>query len=226
MRTDELILQLASETRPVRRLRPPMTRMAIWLALSLPWVLAIVFVMGLRPDLTARLSDGRWLIEQGAALATALMAAMAAFCAGVPGRPKWEHLLPLLPLAVWLGTLSQDCFQGWISYGSAGLVLHPDWQCVPGIIMVGMGPAVAMTAMILRGSPIAPMTTTALGALAAGGLAEVGLRLFHQVDASLMVLVWQAGTVVGLTLVAGLFGRRVLRWRHAGVGGDTVGTRS
>ncbi|MDE2133846.1 MAG: DUF1109 family protein [Alphaproteobacteria bacterium] len=212
-----MILQLASEPAPVRHLRSPMTRTAIWLAISLPWVFAIVFVMGLRPDLRAQMSNAHWLIEQGAALATALMAAMAAFCAGVPGRPRWEHLLPLLPLAVWLGALGQDCLQGWISYGSAGLTLHPDWQCLPGIIMVGMGPAVAMAAMILRGAPLAPMTTTALGALAAGGLAEVGLRLFHQVDASLMVLVWQAGTVVGLTLIAGLFGRRVLRWRHADV---------
>ncbi|MDE1939787.1 MAG: DUF1109 family protein, partial [Alphaproteobacteria bacterium] len=92
-------------------------------------------------------------------------------------------------------------------------ILTPDWQCLPGVVMVGMGPAVAMAVMILRGSPITPMTTVALGALAAGGLAEVGLRLFHQQDASLMVLVWQAGTVVGLTVIACLFGKTILRWR-------------
>ena len=214
MRTDDLIQQLAVDVKPVQCLRPPVFRLGRWLLLSVPWVAAVVYVMGLRPDLAARLGDMRWLVEQGAALATAIMAAMAALCAGVPGRPRWEHYLPLLPLAVWLGVLAQGCLQSWLSTGSAGLALQPDWQCLPGIMFVGLGPAVVMAIMIFRGSPIEPVRTTALGALAAGGLAAVGLRLFHQQDASLMVLVWQAGTVIGLTLIASLFGRRLLRWRH------------
>ena len=171
--------------------------------------------MGLRPDIGARLTDVRWLVEEFAALATAIMAAMAAFCACVPGRPRWEHFVPLAPLALWLGVISGDCLQTWLSSGAGGLVIRPDWQCVPGIVMVSLGPVVAMVTMILRGSPITPVLTTALGALAAGGLAEFGLRLFHQEDASLMVLVWQASTVFGMVVIAGLFGRKLLKWRLA-----------
>jgi hypothetical protein len=188
--------------------------MAIWLLLSLPWVAAVVFVIGVRPDIDTQLSDGRWLIEQGAALATALMAAMAAFCAGVPGRPRWEHFMPLLPLAIWLGVLGQGCIQDLVTSGDIGRVFHQDWQCLPAIIFVGIGPAAVMTALVRRGFPRAPMTTAALAALASGGLAEVGLRLFHPEAASLMVLVWQAGTVVGLALLTGLFGQQLLRFRY------------
>lgn len=213
MRTEDLIERLAADARPVRCLKSPLRRTAVWLAWSLPWVVAIVFIMGLRPDLAARFSDTRWLIEETAALATGLMAAMAAFCAGVPGRPRWEHLMPLVPFAIWLGVLGQGCIQDWMHLGGAGLVLYADWQCLPGIVMIGFGPAVAMAVMILRGSPITPMTTTALGALAAGGVAAAALRLFHQEDGSLMVLVWQTGTVFGLTVIAGLFGKTILRWR-------------
>ncbi|MBI1330960.1 MAG: DUF1109 family protein [Alphaproteobacteria bacterium] len=213
MRTEDLIERLAADARPVHCLKSPFRRTAVWLAWSLPWVAAIVFTMGLRPDLAARLSDARWMIEEIAALATGLMAAMAAFCAGVPGRPRWEHFVPLVPLAIWLGALGQGCIQDWMHLGRAGLVLYADWQCLPGIVMIGFGPAVAMAVMILRGSPITPMTTTALGALAAGGLATAALRLFHQEDGSLMVLVWQSGTVFGLTLIAGLLGKTILRWR-------------
>lgn len=216
LHTDELIRHLASNVPPVRCLRSPFTRTAIWFAWSLPWVVAVVFIMGLRPDIGARFSDSRWLAEQGAALATALMAAMAALCAGVPGRPHWERLMPLAPLALWLGVLGQGCFQDWVSHGYASLVLRQDWQCLPRIIFIGAGPAVAITALVLRSSPIAPTMTTALGALAAGGMAAVGLRLFHREDASLMVLVWQAGTVFGLTFLAALSGRQLLRWRHIG----------
>lgn len=217
LRTEELIQRLATNVRPVRCLRSPFSRTANWLAWSLPWVGAVVFVMGLRPDIGARLTDARWMIEEGAAFATAIMAAMAALCAGVPGRPHWERLLPLMPLAVWLGTLGQGCLQDWFAHGEAALALHQDWQCLPRIIFIGAGPAVAMSALVLRGSPIAPGTTIALAALAAGGLAAVGLRLFHQEDASLMVLVWQAGSVFALTFLAALSGRQILRWQHVSV---------
>jgi hypothetical protein len=209
-RSEELIARLVGDLRPVRRLRPPVIRLGIWLLLSLPWVIAVVFVMGLRPDINARLSDGRWLVEQGAALTTAMMAAMAAFCAGVPGRPRWEHFLPLLPLTVWLGTLAQGSAQEWLSAGSLSLIFHQDWQCLPGIIFAGFGPAAVIVVMVRRGFPSAPMTTIALGALASGGLAEVGLRFFHPEAASLMVLVWQVGSVFGLALLASIFGRTLL----------------
>lgn len=49
-----------------------------------------------------------------------------------------------------------------------------------------------------------------LGTLAAAALANFGLRLFHTADAALMVLVWQFGTVVLFTALAGLWGRRLL----------------
>ena len=212
MPTDELIERLSREAEPVRCLSSPPRRTLQWLALSLPWVAAVVFIMGLRPDLATRLADPRWLLEEVAALATGIMAAMASFCAGVPGRPRWEHFLPLVPLAVWLGTLGQGCIQDWLQLGHGGLVLRADWQCLPAILVIGLGPAVIIARMILKGSPITPMTTTALAALGAGGLAAAALRLFHPEDTSLMVLVWQAGTVFGLTLAAGLAGKTVLRW--------------
>jgi hypothetical protein len=214
---DKIIHELVAGLQPVRPLRTPMVRLGIWLVLSLPWVVAVVAVHGVRPDIATQLSDTRWLVEQGAALATALMAAMAAFCAGVPGRPRWEHFMPLVPLALWLGILGQGCLQELAASGNVGEMFHQDWQCLPAIIFVGLGPAAVLTAMVRRGFPRAPMLTAGLAALASAGLAEVGLRVFHREAASLMVLVWQAGTVVGLALLAGLFGRKLLRFRYLGL---------
>lgn len=211
---DKLIQELVAELRPVRRLRPPIIRLAIWLLLSLPWLVAVVYVKGLLPDIGTKLSDVRWLVEQGAALATALMAAMAAFCAGVPGRPRWEHFMPLVPLTIWLGVLGHASIQEVAMSGDVSRIFHQHWECLPAIIFVGIGPAVVMTAMVRRGFPRAPMLTSGLAALASAGLAEVILRLIHPQAVSLMVLVWQAGSVVGLALLAGLFGRKLLRFRY------------
>jgi hypothetical protein len=67
--------------------------------------------------------------------------------------------------------------------------------------------------MLRRGAPLTPSITVALGGLAAAGLGNFGLRLFHAQDASLMVLVWQVGSVAILTMAAACAGRLLLNWR-------------
>jgi hypothetical protein len=52
-----------------------------------------------------------------------------------------------------------------------------------------------------------------LGGLAAAGIGNFGLRFFHPQDASIMVLVWQMGTVFILTVLAGWAGRLLLDWK-------------
>lgn len=212
--TEQLIERLAADLRPVEFVGTPLRRTLRWLLISLPWVIVVILVMGLRPDLRVRLGDPRWVVEEAAAAATAVTAAIAAFSAEIPGRGRRVRLLPLPPLALWLATLGQGCLQAWISRNPAGLILHADWRCLPGVLIVSLLPGIVLAFMLLRGSPIAPVLTSALGGLAAAALGEVGLRLVHEADASLMVLIWQGGTMVGLTVLAGAMGPRLLRWRH------------
>jgi hypothetical protein len=88
---------------------------------------------------------------------------------------------------------------------------------LPVIALVGFVPAVIMAIMIRRGAPLFPHLAVALAGLSAAALGNVGLRLFHPTDASLMVLVWQFGSVALLAALAGLFGPTIHHWRHAQV---------
>lgn len=213
MSSEDLIAALASDTRPVRRLPSPLSRTVRWLLLSSVWVAFIISTTGFRPDLASKLVDARWLLEQGAAIATALFAAAAAFCAVIPGRSRWEHTIPLIPLGLWLVVLGIGCYEVWARYGMDGLVLVPDWACFPYIVTIGIGPAIVAVVMLRRGAPVTPGLALALGALASAALADFGLRLFHAQDASLMVLFWQVGTVLLLTAVGGAIGKSLLKWR-------------
>lgn len=215
MKTDDLIGRIVAEAGPVRRLPPPARRLALWLAITLPCMAAVVMIMTPRADLVEKLGDPRFLTEQLAALATALAAAFAAFSAVVPDRSRWPLLLPLVPLAVWLGSLGLDCVSILMSAGPEGLRIEWDWVCIPAIVLVGAVPAAAIVVMLRRGAPILPCTAVALGALAAAAIGNFGLRLFHAQDASVMVLVWQFGTVALLTALAACAGRHILTWRHA-----------
>ena len=212
MDTDKLIACLTEDADPVRRLPSPWVRTASWFAIAIPYVAVIVMMMAPRDDLALKFSDFRFLLEQVAALCTAIGAAVAAFQSIVPGYNRQFLLLPLVPLSVWLASLGQGCVETWLR-GSALLSFTSDFLCIPAIALVGTLPAVAMALMLRKGAPLWPHTSAALGGLAAAGLGNFGLRLFHNQDASLMVLVWQMGTVFMLTILCGWAGRLFLDWR-------------
>lgn len=96
--------------------------------------------------------------------------------------------------------------------GAEGVRIPPDPACFGYIALIGFLPALVLLWMLRRGMPLAPRWTTLLAGLAAAGLGNFALRLFHMQDAALMVLVWQVGSVALLALLAGLAGRRLLPW--------------
>jgi hypothetical protein len=213
MQTEELIRTLTSDCAPVRPLAHPGWRAAAWFAISLGYIAAVVAAIGLRPDISSKLADLKFLVEVGAAFLTSMMAAAAAFCAGCPGRPIWERFMPVPFLALWLASLGGGCWHDWLASGAAGLTIRPDLMCFPVIMAISIVPGALIFIMTRRGAPIAPISTMGLAALAAAALGAAALRLFHAEDASIMVLVWQFGSVVLLTGLEALFGRRTLRWR-------------
>lgn len=213
MKTDDLI-QTLSHDAAVQRLPHPGWRALIWLAVSTAYVAGFVAIMGLRPDIAEKLAEPRFLVEVGAAYMTSMMAAAAAFCAGCPGRPLWERYAPVPFLVVWLASLGEGCWRDWVRSGPDGLILQPDFICFPIILLISIVPTVLIFIMIRRAAPIAPIATTALATLAAASLAAAAVRLFHAQDASLMVLVWQFGSVALLAGLGALFGRSLLRWSH------------
>ena len=184
MDTEKLIERLAAGVEPVRPLPRPWIRMAAWLLVAIPYVALVVFVVSPRGDLILKASEWRYVVEQVATLATGMTAAIVAFATVIPGYDRKFLFLPVLPVAIWLGSLGQGCVQDWIRFGPDGLSLQPDWSCFLDIVLVGAVPAIAIAIMLRRGAPLTPHITTALGGLAAAGLGAFGLRLFHSQDAS------------------------------------------
>jgi len=213
MRTERLAEELAAGLAPVRRLRPPGTRLLLWLAVALPAAVAVVLAFGPRPDLARVLARPGFAIELAAALLTAFAAAYAALCAGLPDRPGWLLLLPLPPLALWLATLGRQCLEVWLRLGPEGLRVTSDAMCLPAIALGGIAPALAMVAMLRRGGRFRATPACLCGGLAAASFGAAALRFYHTEDAALMVLVWQMGSVALLTLLATAIGPAMLARR-------------
>jgi hypothetical protein len=212
MDTDALISRLSDRAAPVRRLPPPWKRTLVWLALGLPPLVLVVAVHGLDVDLGTAMADRRFLIEQIATIATALMAAFAAFASTVPGASRKWRWLPAVPFAVWLLSVGKGCVEDWLALGPAGLALRVDSGCFLPMVLIGLVPAIAMVTMLRRGAPLSPRLSLVLAALATAAMVNFALRFFHIGDVSIMVLVWHFGIVAALSACAGLLAPRLLAW--------------
>jgi len=215
MDTDEFIKRLAADLQPVRPLRPPWARAVLWLGIALPYVAAVVWGKLMMIDAAQIGADARFMVEQAATLATALTAAIAAFCTIIPGFDRRVLLLPLAPLGLWLASVGQGCVQDWLRFGADGLTIRPDWDCLPPATVIGIVPAIVLVIMLRKGAPLRPRVTLALAALAVASVANFGLQFAHARDVSIMVLVWHLGAAAALSALGGSLGELVLGWRHA-----------
>lgn len=215
MDTNRLIDALVADLEPVTPLPPPWLRLTTWLAIALPAVALVVAAKGLRADLAMKLADPTFAAQEIMMIATAVIGGWAALSAGIPGTPRWVSWTPSVPFLAWLSTMGHQWWQEWAHRGLSGMEFGLDLQCIPGIAMAGIVPIIAMTAMVRKGSRFNASVSVFWGTLASAALGNAGLRLFHPVDAALMVIVWQFGTVLAFTAAAMLVKERLVPLRQA-----------
>jgi hypothetical protein len=193
---------LVRDAAPVRRLRRPIVRSALWLGAALLVVALVAVLHGIRPDLTAHLTERNFLVSFGLALATGILAAIAAFIASLPDRSRWWLLLPVPTLVLWLATLGPQCLTEWVETA-------PDGGTMPGItakcfitlVVTSLPLQLGLMAMLRHAARLRPYLVTIVGGVAVAALTAAALRAMNEPDATLLVVAWNvavAGVIVAL----------------------------
>jgi hypothetical protein len=215
-RHEGLVEALAGDLEPVRPLPSPAARAGLWLgaALLIGLVLATWsgtggFMLRMRvPDLA--------LAAVGAVL-TAVASAFAAFATSVPGRPATWALLPLPPLALWIGASGLGCLREWVAPGADIPGVHTVTGCFSFLICVSVPLSALIVVMLRRACPLRPNLTAALGGLAVAAAAAALLMPVHPHDATATDLTIHAAAVAIIIGLNGMAGGRLLS-RRAGIG--------
>ena len=205
--TKDLIGVLVANAAPVRRLRAPWLRAGAWLALAGSIYAVLATGYGLRPDWAGRIADRGFILVIGSSLATGVLAAMAAFLLAVPDRSRGWVLLPLPALAVWMSTLTYGCLTQWVNIGPDGIRFGEAARCFATVLATGVPLSVALVLMLRHARWFRPVSVTVAGALSVAALAATAVSLFHSVDATIMVILWNFGLAaafVGAGSIAGL----------------------
>jgi hypothetical protein len=208
--TPDLIAGLAADVKPVRRLRPPLVRAAAWLAFAVLLLALLAFVHGLRPDLATHLRQPIFVVGMLASLVTGVLAAAASFLLSLPDRPRLWALLPMPSLAVWLSTVGYGCLADWVSLGPNGIQFGEAFRCFVTLVLTSLPLSLAMIVMLRYAAMLRPTLVTMAGSLSVAAITATALSLFHDLEASVMILAWNVGISVLIVALGGTLGPRML----------------
>ncbi len=207
---DRLIEALAAELRPVRPLRPPFLRAAVWLGTVavLAALLAVFSDLGAVGRRLAAAPD-LYLAVVGSVL-TSILGAVAVFELGVPGRSRAWVLLPLPALLLWVGASGLGCLRAWLAPDTHVAVLGEARDCLVFIVSLSLPLAVVLFAMLRRAHALYPGLAAATGGLAVAAAAASLLNFFHPFDAAATDLAVHAVAVAGVVAISRAFAGRIL----------------
>jgi hypothetical protein len=202
---DALIARLADDLRPVSRLASPWARAGWWL-LAAVWIALLLsfFTNWTRFGTRLMAAPDMWISQAGAIL-TAALAGLAALQTAIPGRSHYWALLPLPPLAFWVGASTAGCLR---LSSIAGTVAEPaghPMACLQFLLLIAMPLSALLTWLVIRACPLRPGLTAALAGLASAGASAALLAMIHPFDATRDDLVMH-----GVAILVIVVGTRVL----------------
>ena len=186
--TPQLIDVLAANAQPVRRLRPPLMRVGLWLGAFVAVVAAVTWATGSWPPMLERLRVTRFALELSATFLTGIAAVIAAFTISLPDRSRFWMALPLPPLVLWLASSSYGCYENWLADGPQGWRLGRSSDCFIFILTMSIPVAVALYLALRRALPLEPLRVTAMGGLGVAALAAATLQFYHPFDVTIVDL--------------------------------------
>ena len=210
MPTPDLIDQLAAGLTPVRRLRSPMTRAVQWLLLATIVIAMLVIARGLRPDFWQCVLDRSFVVCTGASVATGIFAATAAFMLIMPDRSRGWVLFPLPAVAAWLSTIGYQCLTNWVALEPDVLSWGEAARCFSTLVVTSLPLAITILVMLRHSTPLRPVLATLTAGLAVSAITATAMSLIHNIDASIMNLVWNLGAAAAVIGASGTIGRRFM----------------
>jgi hypothetical protein len=212
MKTDDLIDGLGRDVTATRPLPAPGIRAALWTGWGITYLVVVAVMMFTVMSPTGVASTPLYLVQQGAALITGIMAARAALASVIPGAHSRVWVMPAIGAAVWALLLLWNSMLDLRAFGTLGVSSQSDWPCVASMTVGGLVVGAPLARMVRRGAPLTPGLTAFLAALAALSFANIEACVLRPHAFALTVLLWHGGTAAGIAVLCALSGGRWLRW--------------
>jgi hypothetical protein len=212
MKTDDLIRTLAADN---ATLGPSVER---WLAMIVLPGIAVsaalfAFMLGPRSDIAQVSGEFPFLFKFVVTLTLALTATWLACRLSRPGSGAGLAAFALLAAPIILGIAVLAELTAIAPDMRTTKLVGTSWlSCVTFIPILSL-PVLAAALIALRhGAPVRPALTGAVAGLIAGGFGATIYAAYCIEDSPLFLATWYTTAIVGVAIVGGLIGARLLRW--------------
>jgi hypothetical protein len=183
VRTDELIIRLASTADPVVPLDPPSIRMARWISMAMVGGVVGALLIGLRPDIAVAIHRSMFVGLAAVTCVTAVLSASAAFVLSVPGaeRSALQRTLPIGVGLLWMLVLVVALTSTDDPFGRI-VTMRIHLACPLEITGFGALAGWPLFVMLRRAAPLRHGWSAALAVLAATALGALATQLVCPLD--------------------------------------------
>jgi hypothetical protein len=115
-------------------------------------------------------------------------------------------------LALWISTLGYRCLTDWIEFGDSGVRMGDAIRCFATLLLTSIPLSAALLIMLRYGAFLQATESSIMGGLAVAAITAFALSVFQDLEASVMVLIWNLGVAAAIAGLASVFGRGMFAW--------------
>ena len=213
MQTDELIADLSTDLKPVRRNTVERLLAGGLMVGAAVAFMLMAFWLGMRPDMHLAMRGESFWMKACYTILVALLGFVLASGAGRPGTQFLSFAL-LLPLAIaMIGGVGMAQMMHKPPNLRAAMFFGGSYTVCPWLILAISAPIlVGVLVVMQRMAPTRPMLAGAAAGILAGGAGATVYGLHCTESSALFVAVWYSLGILGVGLIGALAGRFALRW--------------
>ncbi|MBU6339548.1 MAG: DUF1109 family protein [Rickettsiales bacterium] len=212
MNTEDLINNLVNETKPVKPLKKPSCWMLQFIIFSVIYYLITQYSLGVRSDITEKLSQAFFATEVFLMIALLLSCMLSMALMLYPDNYQ-KFNLTKLPYIILLFIFSLFGFEIFLQ-NEADLVVNSthNIKCSICIAAFAIIPSFYFFYILRKGANIHPLKSGALAIIAASTIACIALRISEQNDLLSHLLFWHYLPVIIFSAIGAFIGKSTFRW--------------
>jgi hypothetical protein len=126
----------------------------------------------------------------------------------LPDRSRLWLLLPLPALLLWFSNIGYQCLTQWVAVDPARMTLGETARCFATLVLTSLPLSLVMVLMLRYAASFRPTAVAVVGSLSVAALTATALSLFHVLDASVLIIMWNIGIAVVIVAIGGGISRR------------------
>lgn len=205
---NSLISRLSEELQPIKK-RSPYRNIAIWGVLSLVYIIGVIIYYGPTMDLSKKIVDAEFIFEMTMALGIFGFGALASSYLSFPDERQniWARYTAVILFSVLMIWIFANIIEEGVS--SSYFILG---SCYKGVLVEAI-PFAALIFLTVRGNSTKPYWLMTMNVFAVSSLGWIGLRITCAMYESMLYsFIHYLLPFIGLSLILGLFSRKIFKW--------------